>query len=107
MITLFSYIEKRDFKVSRSARFLGGTGGKIGLNVEKLSFSKGLSRNFSRLSLTHQNILCYTFSDQIDHLKPQKAPKKLKKLYFWTTFKQLPHFLPSPSPHFGAKFQIL
>ena len=28
--------------MSESARFLGGTGGKIGLNVEKWSFSEGL-----------------------------------------------------------------
>ena len=35
---------KRNFKVGGSARFLGGTSGKIELNVEKWSFSQGLSR---------------------------------------------------------------
>ena len=29
--------------------FLGGTGGKIGLNVEKWSFSQGLSREFFQI----------------------------------------------------------
>ena len=36
-----------------SVRFLGGTGGKIRLNVEKFLFFQGLSRDFSSLSLTH------------------------------------------------------
>ena len=44
MIVLFLYFQKSNFKVSSSARFLGGTGGKIGLNVEKWSYSQGLSR---------------------------------------------------------------
>ena len=29
-----------------SVRFFGGIGGKIGLNVEKWSFSQGLSKDF-------------------------------------------------------------
>ena len=33
------------------ARFLGGTGGKIGINVEKLSFSQGLSRELFQVVL--------------------------------------------------------
>ena len=85
----------------------GGTGGKIGLNVERWSFSQGLRREFSRLSLTHKNVLFYTFSDQIDSPQSSKSIKKVKKLYFWTNFKQFPHFLPSSSPYFGANFQIL
>ena len=32
--------------MGRSAKFLGGTGGKIGLNVEKWSFCQDLSREF-------------------------------------------------------------
>ena len=35
MIVLFLYFLKSNFKVGESARFLGVTGGKIGLNVEK------------------------------------------------------------------------
>ena len=65
-----------------SARFFGGTVGKIGINVDKWSFSQDLSRKFSRLSLTHQNTLSYTFSNQIHPaplLKAKKAPTKLKK----------------------------
>ena len=46
MIVLFLYFSKSNFKVGGSARFLGGTGGKTGLNVEKWSFSQGLSREF-------------------------------------------------------------
>ena len=67
--------KKSNFKVGGTAIFLGGTGRKIGLNVEKWAFYKSLSRDFSRLSLTDQNTLFYTFSDQIDPLKSQKAPK--------------------------------
>ena len=54
-IVLFS--QKSNFKVGGSARFSRGTGRKIGLNVEKWSFSQGLSREFSRFSLTHKNTL--------------------------------------------------
>ena len=46
MIVLFLYFSKSNFEVDESARFLGGTGEKIGLNVEKWSFSQGLSRKF-------------------------------------------------------------
>ena len=59
--------------MSGSVRCLGGTGGKIGLNVKKWSFSQGLSRDFSRLPLTHQNTLFYTFSDQIHSLQISKS----------------------------------
>ena len=41
--------QKSNFKVGGSARFLGGTGGKIGLNVEKWSFSQGLNREFFQI----------------------------------------------------------
>ena len=33
MIALFFTFQKRNFEVGGRARFLGGTGGKIGLNV--------------------------------------------------------------------------
>ena len=46
LIALFSYILKGNFKVGGNAIFLGGTGGKIGLNVEKWSLSQGFSREF-------------------------------------------------------------
>ena len=85
-----------------NARFLGETGGKIELNVEKWSFSQGVSREFSRLSLTHKNTLSYTFSDQIDSPQSSKSPKSVEKLYFWTNIKQFPNLLPPPSPYFGA-----
>ena len=66
-----------------SARFFGGTGGKIGINVEKWSFCQDLSRKFSRLSLTYQNILSYTFSDQIHPPPPKlKDTKKVKNCIF-------------------------
>ena len=97
--------QKSNFKVGESARFLGGTGRKIGLKVEQWSFSQNLSREFSRLSLAHKNTLFCTFSDQIPSPQSSKSTKKVKKLYFWTNFKQFPHFL--PSLYFGAKFQIL
>ena len=107
IVLFLNFFQKNNFKVGGSARFLGGTGGKIGLNVEKWSFYQGLSRKFSSLSLAHKNTLFYTFSDQIPSPQSSKSTKKVKKLYFWTNFKQFPYFLPSPSPYFGAKFQIL
>ena len=88
-----------------SASFWERTDGKIGLNVEKWSFSQGLIREFSRLSLTHKNTIFYTFSDQVHSPQSSKSTKKVKKLYFLENFKQFPHFL--PSSYFGAKFQIL
>ena len=39
-IALFLYFSKNNFKVGGSTRFLGGIGGKIGLNVEKVIFSR-------------------------------------------------------------------
>ena len=91
-----------------SAKFLGGTGGKIGLNVEKWSFSQGLRREFLQIvpDAKEHNIL-HPFRPSSLPSKLKKHQKKLKKLYFKTNFKQFPHFLPSPSPYFGAKFQIL
>ena len=44
MIVLFLYFSKSNFEMGGSARFLGGAGGKIGLNVEKWSFSESLGR---------------------------------------------------------------
>ena len=35
VIVQFMYFQTSNFKVGGSARFLGGTGGKIGLNVAK------------------------------------------------------------------------
>ena len=49
MIVLFLYFKKSNFEVGVSARFFGGTGGKIGLNVEKWSFSQGLSTEFFQI----------------------------------------------------------
>ena len=48
LIVLFLYFSKSNFKLGGKARFLRGTAGKIELNVEKWSFSQGLSREFSR-----------------------------------------------------------
>ena len=79
MIVLFS---KSNFKVSGSARSLGGTSRKTGLNAEKLSFSQGLRREFSRLSLTHKNTLFYTFFYQIHSPQSSKSTKKLKNCIF-------------------------
>ena len=48
----------------------------------KIVIFQGLSREFSKLSLTHQKSLFYTFSDKTHPPPPhksQKAPKKLKK----------------------------
>ena len=76
MVAVFLYFSKSNFEVGGSARLLGRTSGKTGLNVENWSFSQGLSRNFSRLSMTHQNALFYTFSDQSHPPKISKASKK-------------------------------
>ena len=59
---------------------------------------KPVGEIISRLFLTHQATIFH--ASQIS-----KSTKKVKKLYFWTNFKQFPHFL--PSPYFGPKFQIL
>ena len=42
--------KKINFKVRGSAKLLGGTGGKIGLNVGKWSFSQGLCRDFFQVA---------------------------------------------------------
>ena len=73
MIVLSMYFQKSNFKVGGSARFLGGAGGKIGLNVEKWSFSQGLNREFFQVvpDISAHNIL---------HLfRPSSLPSKLKK----------------------------
>ena len=53
-------------------------------------FFQGLSGDFSQVSLKHQSILFYTFSDQIHPLKSQKAPKKFKKKLFLDKFQTVP-----------------
>ena len=65
-----------------SATFFGGTGGKIGLNVEKWSFSQRLSREVFRLSVTHQNTLFYTFLTKFTPSKLKKHQKSLKTVFF-------------------------
>ena len=108
MIALFLHISRKgNCKVSWSARCFGETGEKIGLNVENGHFPQGLSRDFSRLS-SNQNTLFYTFSDQIHPpVKSQKARNwKVKKLCFWTNFKQFPQFYPLPLPILGLNFII-
>ena len=42
MIVLFLHFSKSNFKVGGSATLLGGTGGKIRLNVEKMVIFSGL-----------------------------------------------------------------
>ena len=79
--------------------FFGGTGRKIGLNVEKWSFP----RTFSRLSLTHQSTLFYAFSDQI-HPSNLKKHQKVKKTEFLDKFQTVLSFL--PSPYFGQSFKF-
>ena len=105
MIVLFLYFLKSDFEVVRSARFFGGTGGKIGINVEKLSFCQDVSRKFSRLSLTNQNTLSYTFSDQIHppH-KAKKTPKKFKNCIFGQLSNSSLIFYPLPILGLSFKF---
>ena len=49
IIVIFMCFSKSNFEMGKSARFLEGTGGKIGLNVEKWSFSQGLSSEFSQI----------------------------------------------------------
>ena len=89
-----------------SARFFGETGGKIGINVEKWSFCQDLSRKFSRFSLTHQNTLSYTFSDQIHPppLKAKKTPKKLKNCIFGQISNSSLIFYPLPILGLSFKF---
>ena len=82
MIVLFLSLENSNIKVGECARFSGETGEKIGLNVEKRSFSQDLKREFSRMSLAHKNTLFYTFSDQILSRQSSKSTNKVKKLYF-------------------------
>ena len=64
---------------------------------------------------TVDNIVLFANNCQNDSpLKSQEGKNKKKKKtkennktpVFWTNFKQFPSF-PSPSPYFGAKFQIL
>ena len=84
-----------------SARFLRETGRKIGLNVEKLLLFQSLSRHFFHIV----RALYFTLSlTKFSPLRSQKAPKKFKNLYFWTSFKQFPHFYPLPSSVLSFKF---
>ena len=73
--SIYVLFKKSNFKVS--ARFLGGTGGKLKLNVEKWSFSQGLTKEFSRLSLTQNNAIFYTFTDQVQSPQSSKSTKKV------------------------------
>ena len=100
MIVLFLYFLKSNFEVVRSARLFEGTGGKIGINVEKWSFCQDLGRKFSRLSLTHQNTLSYTFSDQI-HPPP---PSKVKNCIFGQLSNSSLIFYPLPILGLSFKF---
>ena len=62
MMVVFLYVSKSNFKVSGSATFLGGTGGKIELNVEKWSFSQGLIREvFQVVPNTSQHTILHLF----------------------------------------------
>ena len=74
--------------------------------MEKWSFYQGLSREVSRLSLTHKNTLFYTFSDQIRSSQSSNSTKKVRKLYFWTNFKTFNHFYPLLLPIFGLSFKF-
>ena len=72
MTALFSYFSK-NFQLVGGARSLGETGGKIGLNVEELSFSQGLSREFFQVVL-------HTSEHSILHLFwPNSAASNLNK----------------------------
>ena len=56
-----------------SARFLEGTAGKIGLNVEKWSFSQGLSKEF--FQVVPDTHYFTPFPTKLTPLKAQEAPK--------------------------------
>ena len=87
-----------------SAKLLGGTGGKIGLNVEKWSFSQGLSREFFQVVPTSKNTILYTFFDHVYSPQISKCTKKSLKTVILDKFQTVPSFL--SSPYIGAKFQI-
>ena len=79
-----------------SARFLGGIGGKIGLNVEKYSFSQGLSREFFQVVPdTYEHTILHVFRP---NLLPSELKKhqKSKKTVFLDKFQTVRSFLPSP-----------
>ena len=71
---LFLYIseQKGNLKMDGSARFLRGTGGKIGLNVEKWTISQDLSKEFFQFVPDTLRHPLYTFSNVAN-------PSSLKK----------------------------
>ena len=77
-----------------TVRFLGETGRKLGLNVEKCPFFQGLSRElFQFVPDTSGKITLHTFFDQIAS-PPQisKTPRKLKN-WILDKFQTVPSFL--------------
>ena len=78
--------------MGKSARFVGGTGGKMKLNVEKWSFSQDLGRDIFQVvpDTSEYSILHLSFPNSPPPPKSQKQKKLKNNLYFWTNFKQFP-----------------
>ena len=89
MIALFSYFSKINFKVGGSARFLGGTGGKIGLNVIFPELKQGL---FQFVPGTSEHSILHILSPNSPSSNPKKHQEKLIKLYFLDKFQTVPSF---------------
>ena len=79
MIALFSYFLKSNFKMGKSARFLGGTGGNIRLNIEKWSFSQDLGRDiFQVVPDTSEYSILHFFCPNAPRVLPPPPPPDLK-----------------------------
>ena len=75
--------------------------------AEKWSFSKDLSSDFSRLSMTHFNTLFYIFFDQICPSQISKSTKKVLKTVFLDKFQTVPLlFYPLCLPILGLIFKF-
>ena len=72
----------------------------------KMVIFPGLEQEFSRLFLTHQNTLFFTFPDQINPLKSRKAPKTLRKLFFGQISNSSLIFDLLPLPILGLSFKF-
>ena len=91
---MFVWVKKPDFK--------GGTGGKIGSKLEKLSFFQGNQGQLFQFCPGRIEAPFYTFLTQIILHFIQNVPENIKKPIILTFFQHFPKFVPLPLRNFGT-----
>ena len=105
IIVLFLYFSKSNFEVGGSARFLEGTGGKIGLNVEIWSFSQDVRREFFQVVPdTQEDTILHVFRQNSLPSKLKNHQKKLKNCIFGQISNSSLIFYPLPILGLSFKF---